>query len=108
MQEMVSPEKAENLIQIAAIAITLAGAIVGWRGRGTGGLVMGLAGPLVYGAWFFHKWMTRYDPASGYFGLDQVKVLVIEGIVFTIIGVSIGTYWSRSGRKVAPTGENSK
>ena len=108
MQELISPEKAENLILIGAVVLTLGGAIGGWRSRGTAGLIAGLAGPLIYGAWFFHKWMTRYDPASGYFGLDQVKVLVLEVVVFTVIGVAIGIYWSRTGREVARHSEKSQ
>lgn len=99
MDELVTPSLANNLVPLVASLLAVIAAYWGWRSRGAAGLVAGLVGPLVEGGWLFHQWITRYDRTTGYFGLDQVKVLFIEVIVFTVIGVSIGIYWSRTADK---------
>jgi hypothetical protein len=42
-----------------------------------------------------HKWITRYDPQSGYFGLDKVWVLLTEVVLFVVIGAILGTAWGK-------------
>jgi hypothetical protein len=71
------------------------GAGLGFWAAKTPGLVAILAGPLVFLLWQGHQWITRYDPNSGYFGLDKVWVLGLETVVFVAIGVLCGWGWNR-------------
>ncbi|HEX8465556.1 MAG TPA: hypothetical protein VF627_13140 [Abditibacterium sp.] len=95
LQELISPAQSNFLVLIASIALTVFGAGLGfWAARGRG-LIAALGGPLVFGLWQFHQWITRYDPNSGYFGLDKVWVLGLEIIVFVALGVVLGFLWNR-------------
>lgn len=104
MQELVSPQQSETFVLLAAILITLVGAGLGFRAIGTRGVLAGLCGPLVWGLWQMHKYVTRYDPRTGYFGLDKVKVLLGEVVLFVVLGAALGWAWStlmsRSGNKL--------
>lgn len=93
MQELVSPAQAEFYVTVATALLTVIAAVWGgytvrWRGA-----LAGLTGPLLWGMWQFHKWITRYDPRTGYFGLDKVKVLMFEVVVFIAIGLVLGLSW---------------
>jgi hypothetical protein len=90
MQELISPSQSETLVLLMAGVLLLGGALWGWKERGASGVLLGLFGPLVYGLWQFHKWITRYDPASGYFGLDKVWVLLLEVALFVVLGAAVG------------------
>ena len=103
MQELISPQQSEKFVAIAAVLITLVGAVWGYRAVGARGVLAGLCGPLVYGLWQFHKYITRFDPgfdANGkfdpsreYFGLDKVKVLLFEIVLFIALGAALGWAW---------------
>lgn len=95
LPELVSPERAQQWVIWAAIALSIIGATLGfWRAR-SGGLVAALGGPLVFGLWVFHNWITRYDPRSGYFGLNKVWVLALEMVIFVALGIVSGLVWNR-------------
>jgi uncharacterized membrane protein len=93
MQELISPAQSERLVMMAALAAVLIGAAWGYRVLGARGLIAGLSGPLIFGMWQFHKYITRYDPVSGYFGLDKVKVLLLEIVLFIAVGAVLGWIW---------------
>ncbi|HEX9996000.1 MAG TPA: hypothetical protein VGB45_02570 [Abditibacterium sp.] len=95
LQELISPEQSNVLVPFAAVALSVLGAAAGFWAARTRGLILVLAGPLVWGLWQFHQWMTRYDPQTGYFGLDKVWVLVVEIVVFTALGAILGRIWNR-------------
>jgi len=94
MKELISPQQSETLILAFAVLLTLVGAGLGYRELRTKGLLAGLAGPLVFCLWQMHKYVTRYDPQTGYFGLDKVKVLVGEVVLFVVLGALLGWFWS--------------
>lgn len=95
LPELISPERAALLVLFAAIALSVLGAVLGfWKARARG-LSAILVGPLIYGMWFFHNWITRYDPNSGYFGLDKVAVLAGECVLFVGAGAVLGLVWKR-------------
>ena len=94
MQELVTPEQSEQYVLIASVLVTVIAAVWGFRAVGTRGLGAGLAGPLIFALWQFHKYVTRYDPATGYFGLDKVKVLLCELALFIGVGIALGWIWS--------------
>jgi hypothetical protein len=93
MQELISPSQSETGVLIASIALAIIGALWGIRVLGTRGVVAGVLGPLVFGLWKFHQRITHYDPQAEYFGLDKVKVLLLEAAVFVAVGVVLGLVW---------------
>lgn len=97
MQELVSPGQSETLVLLAAVVLTLVGAILGFRAAGKRGLMAALVGPLIWLLWQGHKYVTRYDSKSGYFGLDKVNVLLGEVVGFIILGAVLGWAWNRIG-----------
>ena len=95
LHELISPQQADWLVLLASIALALVGAAAGFWAARTRGLVAALCGPLVFVLWQGHKWLTRYDPESGYFGLDKVWVLGLEVVIFVALGAALGKIWSR-------------
>lgn len=106
MQELISPARAEILVLILAFVLLIAASIYGYKTAGKRGLVAGLVGPLVYVLWQVHKYATRYDAQTGYFGLQSLAVLLIEVIVFILLGVAIARIWDgvvgRASKEVTP------
>jgi hypothetical protein len=101
MQELITPQQSDTLVLFAALLFALLGGIAGWRAIGTRGLVGAIPGVLILPLWMFHKWITRYDPQSGYFGLDKVKVLLMEVVLFVVLGVVMGWVWNTISRRDA-------
>jgi hypothetical protein len=95
MQELVSPTQSELLVTASAVLLAVIGAFIGWRVAGQKGMVWALLGPLLWLMWQGHKFITRYDPTSGYFGLDKVAVLAIEVVVFIVLGLVLGAAWGK-------------
>jgi hypothetical protein len=99
MREIVDIRTVDAAIRIGGAvwfgACLLVGAVVmvcARRGAGPliRGLFVSLIGPVVVGLWLLHSWMTRYDPQTGYYGLDKVWVLVVSAVVFVAIGAAYG------------------
>jgi predicted PurR-regulated permease PerM len=95
LPELISPERANQLVLWAAIALSVLGAALGFWAAKARGLVAILAGPLVFLLWQGHQWITRYDPQSGYFGLNKVWVLALEVVIFVALGALCGWIWNR-------------
>lgn len=93
MQELISPAQSELSVLIAAGVLLLGGALWGWKVLGARGVLLGLLGPLVWVLWQGHKWVTRYDPQTEYFGLDKVWVLLLEVVLFIALGAILGIVW---------------
>ena len=98
MPELVSPAQSEIFVLVAALFATVIGAFVGWRAAGKRGLLFALVGPLLFGAWRAHNYATRFDPQTGYFGLDKVSVLLLEVVAAVVLGVVLGRVWNRASR----------
>jgi hypothetical protein len=103
MRELISPSQSETWVLLMAGVLLLGGALWGWKERGASGVFVGLFGPLVYGLWQFHKWITRYDPQTGYFGLDKVWVLLLEVALFVVLGAVLGIILSKTIRRAKTT-----
>lgn len=102
MQELISPSQSEVIVAIGTLAAIVIGAIWGWTQRGArGAVIAGLCGALIEPLWQAHKWLTRYDAQSGYFGLQSVWVLVGEVVLFIVLGVVIGGVWNQFTAKNA-------
>jgi hypothetical protein len=95
LQELISPQQSNLIVLLASIGLTLVGAGLGFWAARVRGLIAALCGPLVFVLWQFHTWITRYDPQTGYFGLDKVWVLGLEIVVFVALGVVAGLIWNR-------------
>lgn len=99
MQELISPAQSEKLVLIGALLLALWGAIAAYRAVGSRGLVGAIPGALVYPLWQLHKYVTRFEPGIGsqpsYFGLDKVKVLLGEVVLFVVLGAALGWMWSK-------------
>lgn len=95
LQELISPAQSNFLVSVASLALSILGAALGFWAARTRGLIAILSGPLVFVLWQGHQWITRYDPQSGYFGLNKVWVLALEIVVFVAIGVLCGWIWNR-------------
>lgn len=95
MQELISPAQSEKLVLIGALLLALWGAWAGYRALGTKGLMGALPGVLVLPLWQLHKYLTRFDPQTGYFGLDKVKVLMGEAVLFIVLGAVMGWTWNK-------------
>jgi hypothetical protein len=105
MKEMVSPEQSQSLVMLFSLFLALLGGGLGWRTLGPRGLAGLLLGPLTFGLWQFHVWITRYDPNTGYFGLDKVKVWIFEVFLFVALGTALGIFWGRLAAVKSPSVE---
>ena len=106
MKELISPSQSEVIVAFGTLAAIVIAAIWGWKQLGArGAVVAGLCAALVEPLWQAHKWLTRYDAQSGYFGLQSVKVLLVEVVAFVAIGIAIGVVWSKL---TSSTTENSE
>lgn len=95
MQELISPAQSEKLVMIAVLLVALFGALAGYRAIGTRGLTAAVPGILIFPLWQMHKYLTRFDPVTGYFGLDKVKVLLGEVLLFIVLGAVLGWAWAK-------------
>ena len=107
MKELISPSQSETLVLALSIFALIIGAIWGHRVLGSRGIALGLVGVLVYASWQLHKYVTRFDPQTGYFGLDKVNVLLLEVVAVVIIGATLGVLWSKiTESKIKETEQN--
>jgi len=102
MKELVTTEQAEHALRLLAVALPIAGLVLGaligaMRHRTVGGvlvgLLLGLVGPAAFGLWHV------YNAIMGRYGLDSVKGLLINLALFSVIGLVVGLVVSwRLGR----------
>jgi hypothetical protein len=98
----------EGTVEKAFLALALVGPLLGlaggaWLGVARKrmrfyvprGLAVGCLGVLNWGLWRFYSYRVRYDPQSQYFGLEKVSVLVLNLLIFTLVGGIIGLLWAR-------------
>jgi len=93
MKELITTEQAARVIAILAIALPMAGLLIGVIAgavrRRTArdallGLLCGLSGPAIWVMW------RVYNGIIGRFGLDSVKGLLVNLALFLVAGVVIG------------------
>jgi hypothetical protein len=93
VRELVTVEQAARMIRVAAVALPVAGLVVGGLagafrrclGRGLAvGLSCGMAGPAVWALWVAHGGIVaRY-------GLDSVRGLLVGLGLFAGVGAALG------------------
>jgi hypothetical protein len=106
MKELISPAQSDVLMNLLAFVLLVGGALWGMRVLGKRGAVVGLVGPLLWILWQGHKWITRYDPQTGYFGLDKVWVLALEIVIFVTLGAALGWAWKKLTTEGTKSTEN--
>ncbi len=93
MEELVTVEQANRVIVTLSIALPLAGVVIGTligaarRRVGLGflvGFVCGLAGPGIWALW------KMYNGVFGIYGLDSVRGLLVNLVLFVGIGIVVG------------------
>jgi len=94
MKELISPVQSEILVGAIALMVTIAFGIYGWRAGKKNGVWLAALGPLLYAAWRCHVYVTRFDPNTGYFGLDRVSVLLLEVVLAVALGTAVGKVWN--------------
>jgi len=57
------------------------------------GLALGCLGILNFGLWKLYSYLVRYDPKTGYHGLERVDVLLLNVAIFCGVGVLLGLIW---------------
>ncbi len=92
-KELISPELSQTLVLLAAIVVSVLGAVLGFYYKKTPGLLAALCGPLVVVLWFLHGALVAR------FGLDSLGLLLGEGIIFIALGAALGKGWSRLGAR---------
>ncbi len=107
MKELVTTEQAEHILRLLALVLPLAGIVIGAlvglvRKHLTTdvliGFLFGLIGPGALGMW------RVYNGIMGRYGLDSVKGLVINLVLFAVIGLLIGVGVGLARRRLtAPT-----
>ena len=95
MRELISPAQSETLMLLLAALLSIGAGVCGLKAAGKRGALAFLLGPLVWLLWRAHVYVTRYDPQTGYFGLDKVSVLLAEVVAFSIIGAGLGLVWKK-------------
>lgn len=99
MREIVDIETVDVALKVGAVVWLLACLLVGlvlaaarraWKASLVRALSVGVIGPLVGGLWLFYSYMVRYDPETGYFGLDKLWVLAANAVVFVLVGAAFG------------------
>jgi len=92
MKELISPRTVENVLFIIALAGPILGLIIGalsgvrgsLKARMLGGLAIGLLGPVIFGAW------RLYNAIADSLGLDSVANLLLQILMFAILGAALG------------------
>lgn len=107
MHEIIKLAAFAKAIMWLAILLPLLGLVVGLATRAVvKGLAVGLLGPLIYALWLGYGYLIRYDPATGYCGLHRTSVLLLNVVLFALIGLVLGAIYGRLFRPAAPETEN--
>ncbi len=103
MTEIVSLQTVDTVMVYLAVIGPLLGLAVGalvgsMRGMLTGGLkrglLFGLLGPVIAAAWWFYRYMVRYDPETGYVGLHKMSVFFWNLLIFAVTGAILGAAYA--------------
>jgi hypothetical protein len=94
MTELISPTQANSAVLILGILLIVIGGGFGFARCGARGLVASIPGLLIAPLWQLHLWLTRYDAPSKTLGLTSLKVLLIEFVLFAILGIAMGWFFS--------------
>jgi len=103
LRELVDPATAERIVLALAALVVVAGltagAILGLLRRPfapkfLGGAAAALLGPAAWLLW------RAYNAVEDAFGLDSVKALVVNLVVFVIAGLAIGAAGARLRRRL--------
>lgn len=97
MKELITEQQAHQFVILLSVLVTLAGmAWAVWRSREKGrkdphliwprGTFFVLLGPLVFALW------TVYNAIENHYGLDSVKALLINLVLFVAVG--LGALWA--------------
>jgi hypothetical protein len=99
MREIIDIRTVERAVWALAatfpVACLLVGAVLVAAKRGTQttmlkAVLLAALGPLLLGLWLLYSHLVRYDPRSGYFGLDKLWVLAANVGVFVVVGAGYG------------------
>jgi hypothetical protein len=108
MRELVTVEQADRVIVILAIALPAAGLVAGAavgatrRALARGlllGVLCGLGGPAVWLLWRMYNGIVRI------YGLDSVRGLLVNLVLFVGIGVIVGLAIGLARRRLGAAGE---
>ncbi len=102
MRELIDADTAELVVWIGtrvAMMLGIAGMFVStlvMRTRRARGICLFAAiSPVVVGhLWSAYNWHCRYDPVTGFFGLEKVRVLGVNFAMFIATGVAMGILWT--------------
>ena len=109
--ELLELRQFDALMRAVAVVLPVLGVLLGLaagaarRAAGEGlkrGVALGLLGPLSYGLWRLFAWLVRYDPQTGYCGLHRVGVLLLNVLLFVLVGMTLGVLYGRLW-KTAPS-----
>jgi len=97
-REIIDAAVVDRYLQVAAVVLPAVGVLVVAVGalarrrlaHFAAGIGLVVAGPLVFGMWRLYCYLVRYDPRSGYFGLEKVKVLLLSVLIFAAVGGLLG------------------
>lgn len=99
MREIVEIGAVDAAVKVGAVvwllACLLGGLVVGaarraWKASLVRAVSVGAIGPAVGALWLLYSYMVRYDPETGYFGLDKLWVLAVNAVVFVLVGAAFG------------------
>ena len=94
MTELISPAQANSVVLILSILLMMIGGGIGFVRRGARGLLACIPGLLIVPLWQLHLWLTRYDAPSQKLGLTSLKVLLIEFLLFAVLGMAMSWFFS--------------
>lgn len=94
MTELISPAQANSAVYSISILLIVIGGGLGFARRGARGLIASIPGLLIVPLWQLHLWLTRYNPSSQTLGLTSLKVLLMELVLFAILGLAMGWFFS--------------
>jgi len=96
MNELISPSQSENLVLVVAVALAIVGGAWSLKFHGArAAILIVVAASSLWPLWKLHNWLTRSDRQSGSFGLESVKVLLVEVALFVVLGALFGWSWKR-------------
>lgn len=103
LREIVSLQTVDTVMVYLAVIGPLLGLAIGAltgsmrRALAAGlkrGFLFGLLGPIIAAAWWFYRYMVRYDPETGYVGLHRMSVFFWNVLIFAVTGAILGAVYA--------------